>query len=102
MSIETSWSSSDNTLIIDVGASFNFSAQREFRDSYVNHEHDGVTVKINLSKTAYMDSAALGLLIQLRKYIDSRNGKVILMKPKEEVVKVLKMAQFDRLFKFEY
>ena len=101
MFIGSTWHDIDNTLVIDLGSTFSYSAQHDFRESYVNCEQPGMTVKINLGMTDFVDSAALGMLIQLRKHVESQKGSVVLINPRDTVLKILKTAQFDRLFTIE-
>jgi anti-anti-sigma factor len=101
MSIESTWNDGNKTLSIDIGDTFNYSSQSDFKEAYINHEHPGLIVKINMAMTEFMDSAALGMLIQLRKFVESHKGKVVLVRPRDTVMKILKTAQFDRLFRIE-
>ena len=101
MTIATAWNDDNKTLVIDIGDTFSYSAQREFREAYINRDQTGMTVKINMGLTNFMDSAALGMLIQLRKFVESHKGKVVLVNPRDTVLKILKTAQFDRLFRIE-
>ena len=101
MSIESTWNDGNKTLVIDIGDTFNYSSQQVFREAYINREQPGLIVKINMAMTEFMDSAALGMLIQLRKFVESQKGKIVLVSPRDTVLKILKTAQFDRLFKIE-
>lgn len=101
MTIGSNWDATNNTLEIEVGDIFNYSSQRDFREAYISHEQPGLAVKVQLGMTEFMDSAALGMLIQLRKYVEDHKGKVVLVNPRNTVLKILKTAQFDRLFTIE-
>jgi anti-anti-sigma factor len=53
---------------------------------------------VDLRDTEYMDSSAMGMLLQLRDHSKSGNG-VSLANPNEGVSEILRIANFDKLFK---
>lgn len=101
MYVGSRWDDTNNTLIIDIGGTFTYALQKDFIDSYIHRDHPGLTVKINMGMTDFVDSAALGMLIQLWKHVESQEGRVVLLHPRDTVLKILKTAQFDRLFSIE-
>lgn len=56
-------------------------------------KHD--TVEVHLHHTEYLDSSALGMLLILR---DLSNGSVVLKGCAGDVLKVLEIANFSKLF----
>lgn len=53
------------------------------------------TVEVDFKYTVYMDSAALGMLLILR---DRSNGSVVLKGCRGDVLRVLEIANFHKLF----
>jgi len=98
MSISSKWHPTSNTLELVMEEKFSHSIYPEFKDAYKSQVVEEITIKIDMSKVNVMDSAALGMLIQLRQYVDKLNGQVILSNPQEAVRSVLKNAQFEKLF----
>ena len=94
---------SDNNKKVEVSIEgrFDFSLHQHFRDAYVDcKEKDSVFI-LNLSKTTYMDSSALGMILLLKDHAESYCGKVVISKPSETVNKILEIAQFHRLLSIE-
>lgn len=50
---------------------------------------------IDMSRTTYMDSSGLGLLLMLVKFANKNKGKVTLLNPNNSVIKILEMARAD-------
>lgn len=83
---------------LKVSGDFTFSLSRDFRDAYKAHPANSRFV-VDLSQTDYMDSSSLGMLLQLREYTGKDNNKVSIVGASGQTAEVLKVAQFDSLFK---
>lgn len=101
MAVTSALSMDKKLLEIDIRGHFDFSAQKDFRDAYKGQATQGLKVSINLSQVDYMDSAALGMLMVLKKYIDALSGQVILKSPAAPISKILLISKFDKLFSIE-
>ena len=53
---------------------------------------------VDLGKIEYMDSSAMGMLLQLREYSAKKEGNVSLINANESVQEILDIANFDKLF----
>ena len=53
---------------------------------------------LDLSGVAYMDSAALGMLLLLRERAQARGMQVVLSRPTPPVAAILQVVQFGKLF----
>ncbi len=95
MSVSTS--ENEKTIMITVDGRFDFSVHKDFRNAYKDHD-SGMNYRVNLSKTEYLDSSALGMLLLLKKHAE---GKVIIEKPNNEIKRVLTIANFDKVFSIE-
>ena len=94
--------SDDNSqLIIFIEDSFDFSSHQNFRNAYGEYNAVGGTIIVDLSKTSYMDSSALGMLLLLKDHVEKHNGTLVISKPNETVNKILEIAQFHRLMNIE-
>ena len=98
MGITAQVSSDEKTVTIRIDGRFDFSNQKEFRDAYRNNSAPGQLFRVELARTEYMDSSALGMLLLLKEHADSCKSKVILNKPSEGIRKILDMANFQRHF----
>lgn len=91
----------DKEVSIIIEDRFDFSLHQQFRDAYMSHVKENTTFIIELSKTEYMDSSALGMILLLKDHAEKNSSKVIIRKPNEFVYKILQIAQFHRLLPIE-
>lgn len=101
MSVTSNVSGNNKVVDINVSGHFDFSVQKEFRDAYRDCDQPGMKFNVVLSKVEYMDSAALGMLMVLKKHADSNTGQVILKSPSAVINKILLTSKFDKLFTIE-
>ena len=92
-------SSTDNGIAtIKIIGRFDFSSQRDFRNAYQGQDQAVEKFVVDFSQTEYIDSSALGMLLLLKEYVESKNGRTELYKPAPEIRKILTMSNFDQLF----
>jgi len=100
MSVSTTVSSDQNEVTIQVTGRFDFSTHREFVSAYKEHPKGGVYFVVDLQGADYMDSSAMGMLLQLREY--AKNDKnVRLINGNDGIREILRIANFDKLFTIE-
>lgn len=78
---------------------FDFKRVEEFRKSY--EQIDGSKVKkisINFGQTKYMDSSALGMLLNIQSYFKSFDVKITIVNAKDQIKKILSISRFDQRF----
>ncbi len=80
---------------------FDFSLHQKFRDAYAECNNTGTVFSLELAKTTYMDSSALGMILLLKDHAEKVGGSVVIKKPNETVFKILEIAQFHRLMTIE-
>ena len=84
-------------ITISLPEKFDFQMHKEFRDAYVDSE--AKTLVLDMNKTQFMDSAALGMLLQLKEYSEQNNKKVNISNASKNILQILSIAHFDKLFK---
>ncbi|HEX5337960.1 MAG TPA: STAS domain-containing protein [Gallionella sp.] len=79
---------------------FDSSVYKEFKNAYAPLLADPAvhTIAIDLSGTKYLDSAALGMLVQLDAVAKSAKKTVTLISVPGRVSEILKVANADKLF----
>jgi anti-anti-sigma factor len=85
-------------LTILINGRFDFSCHQAFRDAYEQTECPVDSVVIDLGKTTYLDSSALGMLLLLRDFAGGDNAKVKLENASSDVRKILAISNFTQLF----
>ena len=97
MGIQTRVSSDNQQVIMEVNGRFDFQVHDEFRNSYCEVDPTGKQFTVDLGKAEYMDSSALGMLLLLKEYAGG-SGRVEIVNSQSDVLNVLKIANFDKLF----
>ena len=95
--MSVSASEQGNTVTIKVSGRFDFSAHQEFIAAYRDVPKGEKDFVVDLSSTEYMDSSAMGMLLQLREHA-SKSGQVSLANANSNIQEILKIANFDKLF----
>lgn len=100
MTIETNLDTKKQILEIKITGRFDFSVHQDFRKA--TQQANGVTaIVVDMSKTDYVDSSALGMLLVLRDKVGENKEAITIKNAKLEVKKILAIANFDKLFTLE-
>lgn len=98
MSLTRKVSDDGKVLTIALEEKFDFGTVREFRDAY-GHDNSGVEkVVIDLEKTEYMDSSALGMLLNMQKSLQEQVSAFSIINACPKVAKILEISRFDKKF----
>ena len=98
MEIRSSYQNQGQTLIIDVGTKFDFSKVEDFRNAYDKIDDDVSHIAVDLSQTEYMDSSALGMLLNMQKSLANKELSYSIANARPQVAKILKISRFDKKF----
>lgn len=101
MSISRELSSEDKTLTIKVGEKFDFSQVQDFRHAYTDGLGDVNSVVVDLRSTEYMDSSALGMLLNMQKSLSESVEEFKIVNCRAQISKILKISRFDKKFIIE-
>ena len=96
MSITGTRTADGGLLTISVDERFDFSAHDQFRRAYEGAVRPSRCI-VDLARTEYMDSSALGMLVILRDHL-GQNTPITLRDPRPAVRQVLTVANFQQLF----
>ncbi|MCP4470638.1 MAG: STAS domain-containing protein [Gammaproteobacteria bacterium] len=100
MGIDMTVSDDGNSVTIAVTGKFDFQLYDEFRTAYISTVGTGVSYKLDLSATDYLDSSAMGMLLLLREHAGGETADIEITRVSPEVRKILEVANFGKLFKF--
>ncbi len=98
MGVFTKLDSNTATLHIDVYGRFDFGLLQQFREATNLFDQGVKVIEVDLSKTEFMDSSALGMLLLLRGMAGDDKNAVRLKNARPDVRKILEIANFDKLF----
>ncbi|WP_260262097.1 STAS domain-containing protein [Vibrio intestinalis] len=99
MSVETEIDTRDKKVTIFVDGAFGFNLVNEFKRCYSDKRNYRFTV--DLRKVDYIDSAGLGMLINMYNYLEQDDGAILITNTLPQVRKVLSISRFDRKFRIE-
>lgn len=98
MSITTNVSDDGNRLVIVMDDKFDYVKVQDFRAAYEGLPESVNHIEVDLSATDYMDSSALGMLLNMQKSLSHRNLTYSITHCRMQVARVLKIARFDKKF----
>ena len=99
MAVTSVTSSDGKSLTISIDGRFDFSAHQSFRSSYESISPIPSEINVDLSRTNYLDSSALGMLLLLRDHSGGDSSNITLDGCADEIRKILTISNFEQLFK---
>lgn len=97
MAVTAQESDNGEEVTVSIDGRFDYRVYDSFKASYSSIAQDSKQINVDLSKTDYMDSSALGMLLMLREHV-GRAVNILLVEPTPDVMRVLAIANFDKLF----
>ena len=100
MSLSRKITDDGKVLKIVLDEKFDFGTVREFRDAYaIDYDDKNIEkVVIDLEQTEYMDSSALGMLLNMQKSLQDRISAFSIINACPKVAKILEISRFDKKF----
>ena len=98
MSLETKLSADSTSIRIMIEEKFDFGKVHDFRDAYSNLPDPVHEVIVDLTNTEYMDSSALGMLLNMQKALSGKVSQFKIANCRPQVAKILKISRFDKKF----
>ena len=98
MSVSSSVSDDGKVVTIQVRGRFDFATHQEFLRADKQHPRGERSFVVDLKNAEYMDSSAMGMLLQLREY-GSKERVTELVNSNEGVREILRIANFDKIFR---
>lgn len=95
--VKSTVSSGCGTIYID--GSFAFQIQSDFRQSYERLAEECKEVRVDLDRTNYMDSSGLGMLLVMKKFLDSKKVDYEIVGSKGQTYDLLQLTHFNKYFK---
>lgn len=99
MSIESEVDNNTKHITIAIEGAFGFGLVKDFRNSYSPYRDYRFT--IDLRKVDYIDSAGLGMLLNMHKYLEQSDGMIRITNTLPQVKKILLISRFDKKFSIE-
>ncbi|MEC9263015.1 MAG: STAS domain-containing protein [Pseudomonadota bacterium] len=91
----------DSIFNIQIGERFDFSLVTEFRNVYEDLDPRVKQVDIDLSATQYMDSSALGMLLNMQKVLAERQLTYRILNTRPQIARILQISRFNKKFEIQ-
>ncbi|MFT4993647.1 MAG: anti-anti-sigma factor [Paraglaciecola sp.] len=98
MSFDRAFSDDGKQLTIIVDEKFDFGNVTDFRVAYSNDSDEVKSIVVDLQRTKYIDSSALGMLLNMQKVMSGNVTSFSIINCCEQVTKILRIARFDKKF----
>ena len=97
MSVNITSNTQADTLTLLIAGRFDYEAHDAFVGAYA--EKEGISkYVVDMSKTEYLDSSALGMLLLLKDFAEEKSAKVSISNVNNDVRKILDIASFSQIF----
>ncbi|MCF2946709.1 STAS domain-containing protein [Paraglaciecola aquimarina] len=100
MSLDRAFSDDGKLLTIFIDEKFDFSQVQGFRTAYSEGTETVTAIVIDLQNTEYMDSSALGMLLNMQKAMKDKVTSFKIKHAKPQVSRILQIARFGKKFEF--
>ncbi|WP_096084606.1 STAS domain-containing protein [Agaribacterium haliotis] len=88
-----------NNVTLKLGERFDFACVEEFRKCYESLEPQGRCLLVmDFANTKYMDSSALGMLINAKNHFSGQSVKIMLRNCNAQIRKIFSISRFDLKF----
>lgn len=101
MSVSQSSSNNGKECVIRISDKFIFRLYRDFRQAYTQCDPATELITIDLAKTSYIDSSALGMMLLLKKYAQEHNLKVRMINVAPSILRAFEIVHLDKEFDIE-
>ena len=98
MSVTKTISNDKKKLTISVQGTFDFTLVHDFRDSYTDVEPKPEEIVLDFQNIVNLDSSALGMLLNLKRYMEFGDLDIKIVNARSEVKKILQIAHFEKMF----
>ncbi|GLS27348.1 STAS domain-containing protein [Marinibactrum halimedae] len=103
MTLSSQMNEASKVCRISLSERFDFHCVREFREAYEAVKDQGVKhFDVDFSKTGFIDSSALGMLVNMERYYKEFGVSIELSNCNEQVKKILLIARFDKKFDISF
>jgi anti-sigma B factor antagonist len=92
----------DDPVVVDVGAQLISANRREFKGAVLEKLEQGARrFRLDFSRTRYVDSSGLGVLVSLSRQVRERGGELRIANLNDDLTLLFKRTKFDLLFRPE-
>ncbi len=101
MVIETKITEDNDALLISIKGKFDFSMLNDFRQAYSDKSATYKHVVLDMRGASTIDSSALGMLLNMQRYLNKGDGEIRIINCNDDVTKIFQISHFDKKFTIE-
>ena len=98
MTVKADLSKQEDVLTISIDGKFDFGSLKEFRQAYTGDHQRVQKYVVDMRRTETMDSSALGMLLNMKKYLNKADREIRIINCGPTLKKILLIARFDKKF----
>ncbi len=92
----------NRTLLIRLDERLMFNDLREFRLAYEQtFDRSRHKIQIDFARTTHIDSSALGMLLNMQRFCQQRDGEIQLININPSIMKIFTISHFDQRFSLQ-
>ena len=99
MPVENKLTNNNSAVVISIKGKFNFDLRNEFRDAYNVDDYKSKKIIIDLRDTPTIDSSALGMLLNMQRSLDKKDGDIDIINCNPDIFKIFQVTHFEKKFK---
>lgn len=90
----------EKKLLIKFPEKFNYKFENQF-NSILKDDKKVVLYELDFEETKQIDSSALGFLLSLKSHSESVHSEVVILNISEDVKKIFKVTNYDKVFNLD-
>ena len=98
MTVKANLSQAGDSVTICVDGKFDFGLLTEFREAYSKDYGRAAKYLVDMRSTNTMDSSALGMLLNMKKFLNKEDREIRIINCNPALKKILLIARFDKKF----
>lgn len=103
VNVVTKLSDDNMTFTVAVNGDFGFSLLHEFRNAYSRNDASlAKNVVIDMRMTDTVDSSALGMLLNMKQYMNKADGEIHIINCNKFVSKIFDITNFKKKFTIDF
>ena len=101
MPILTQINPTGDTVTIELEERFTFDSHSQFRPAYQSQPASVRTFIVDFQHTRYLDSAAMGMLLQLLEHVGGDANRINLVNLPSSIRELLRLAEFESFLRMK-
>lgn len=98
MASVTAESTNGSDVVIAISGNFDFNVVQDFQQAYKEQESKAENFTVDLRQVEYMDSSALGMLLNMRKHLQAESKEIRISNCRPQIRRILEISRFDKKF----